>query len=404
MSSPTAGVSSLWTPDFIRVTVMDLAYFLAAGIMIYALPLYAVGPVGADERGAGVAFGAFTVTALLLRPYAGRLTDRLGRRPLMVAGALLAAALSLCFLLTSSITAVIVVRLASGVAEAAFFVAGFAMLADLAPPGRQGEALSLNSIALYLGIALGPIAAERLIDLSGFGAAFWAAGLLCVVAAALAWMTTEPSREDDAPGSGPGGLGAAPAQLIHRRTIAPSVGFVGGLLASSGFMAFCSIRAGEIGMTTPSLVLMTYGATVIGVRLTLATIADRVPALRVLAAGLAVLCCGALVAALAGGPALLVTAAAVIGLGVGLLTPAFFAAVFADVAPSQRGAASGTASMAIDLGLGIGPILLGLVAAPLGIPAAFVVGAAAAGLGAVWTVGLMARRAAARGRVAGGVG
>jgi MFS family permease len=157
-------------------------------------------------------------------------------------------------------------------------------------------------------------------------------------------------------------------------------------------------------MTTPSLVLMTYGATVIAVRLTLATIADRVPALRVLAAGLAVICSGALVAALASGPALLVTAAAVIGLGVGLLTPAFFAAVFADVAPSQRGAASGTASMAIDLGLGIGPILLGLVAAPLGIPAAFVVGAAAAGLGGVWTVGLMARRAAAGGRVPGGVG
>ncbi|MBC9819817.1 MFS transporter [Terrabacter sp. MAHUQ-38] len=400
MSSPAAGVSSLWTPDFIRVTVMDLAYFLAAGILIYALPLYAVGPVGADERGAGVAFGAFTITALLLRPYAGRLTDRLGRRPLMVAGALLAAALTLCFLLTSSIAAVIAVRLASGVAEAAFFVAGFAMLADLAPQGRQGEALSLNSIALYLGIALGPIAAERLIDLSGFAAAFWAAGLLCLVAAALAWMTTEPPREDDGPGTG--GLGAAPAQLIHRRTLAPSVGFIGGLLASSGFMAFCSIRAGEVGTATPSLVLMTYGATVIGVRLTLATIADRVPALRVLAAGLAVLCSGALVAALAGGPALLVAAAAVIGLGVGLLTPAFFATVFADVAPSQRGAAAGTASMAIDLGLGIGPILLGLVAAPLGIPAAFVVGAAAAGLGAVWTVGLMARRAAAVGRLPAG--
>lgn len=402
MSAPAPGVNSLWTPDFIRITVMDLAYFLAAGIMIYALPLYAVGPVGADERGAGVAFGAFTITALLLRPYAGRLTDRLGRRPLMVAGALLAAALTLCFLLTSSITAVIAVRLASGVAEAAFFVAGFAMLADLAPPGRQGEALSLNSIALYLGLALGPIIAERLIDVSGFSAAFWAAGLLCVVAAALAWLTTEPLREDAS--TRQSGLGAAPAQLIHRRTIAPSVGFVGGLLASSGFMAFCSIRAGEIGMTTPSLVLLTYGATVIGVRLTLATIADRVPALRVLAAGLAVLCCGALVAALADGPALLVTAAAVIGLGVGLLTPAFFAAVFADVAPNQRGAASGTASMAIDLGLGIGPILLGLVAEPLGIPAAFVVGGAAAGLGAVWTVGLMARRGTAGRRVRGQVG
>ena len=43
-----------------------------------------------------------------------------------------------------------------GVAEAAFFVAGFALLADLAPPSRMGEALSYNSLGLYLGIALGP--------------------------------------------------------------------------------------------------------------------------------------------------------------------------------------------------------------------------------------------------------
>jgi MFS family permease len=404
MSSPAAGASSLWTPDFIRLTAMDLAYFLAAGMMIYALPLYAVGPIGSDERGAGIAFGAFTITALLLRPYAGRLTDRLGRRPLMVAGALLAAALTLGFLVTSSISAVIAVRLLSGVAEAAFFVAGFAMLADLAPPGRQGEALSLNSIALYLGIALGPIVAERVIDLSGYPAAFVTAALLCVVAAALAWATTEPAHEDADPATGQGPAGAIPIQLIHRPTIAPAIGFIGGLLAAAGFMAFCSIRAAEIGMTTPSVVLMAYGATVIGVRLTLATVADRAPALRVLSAGLVVLCCGAVVGALAAGPALLVVAAAVIGLGVGLLTPAFFAAVFAQVAPSQRGAASGTASMAIDLGLGIGPILLGLVAGPLGIPTAFLVGAAAAGLGAIWTVGLMARRGAGSRRVPGGVG
>ena len=45
-----------------------------------------------------------------------------------------------------------------GVGEAAFFVAGFAFLADLAPPERMGEALSYNSLGLYLGIALGPAA------------------------------------------------------------------------------------------------------------------------------------------------------------------------------------------------------------------------------------------------------
>jgi len=79
----------LLTAPFVRLALADLAYFTAAGVAIYALPLYVTGPVGSNEAGAGLAFGAFAVSALVLRPFAGRLADRYGRRPLMVGGAVL---------------------------------------------------------------------------------------------------------------------------------------------------------------------------------------------------------------------------------------------------------------------------------------------------------------------------
>ena len=59
-------------------------------------------------------------------------------------------------------------RLVLGVAEAAFFVASFAALADLAPPDRIGEALSYNSLGLYLGLALGPPLGEVVVRTAGF--------------------------------------------------------------------------------------------------------------------------------------------------------------------------------------------------------------------------------------------
>jgi hypothetical protein len=58
----------LLTPAFIRLAVADLAYFTATGVAIYTLPLWVTGPVGSDEAGAGLAFGAFAVSALILRP------------------------------------------------------------------------------------------------------------------------------------------------------------------------------------------------------------------------------------------------------------------------------------------------------------------------------------------------
>jgi predicted MFS family arabinose efflux permease len=72
-------------------------------------------------------------------------------------------------------------------------------------------------------------------------------------------------------------------------------------------------------------------------------------------------------------------------------TPAFFSAIFATASPPERGAAAGTASVFIDLGLGFGPICLGLVARSGGIPAALLAGAGIAVLGAVW-VGWLSTR------------
>ena len=82
----------------------------------------------------------------------------------------------------------------------------------------------------------------------------------------------------------------------------------------------------------------------------------------------------------------------VMAVGVTFSTPAFFAAIFSTATPSQRGAASGTASAAIDLGLGLGPIALGFLAGPFGIPWAFAAAAAIAFAGGVWTL-MLSRRA-----------
>jgi MFS family permease len=128
----------LITPAFIRLAVADLAYFTATGVAIYTLPLWVTGPVGSDKAGAGLAFGAFAVSALILRPVAGRLADTRGRRPLLVAGALLSALGMLGSAYADNLVLVVLLRLLLGVAEAAFFVAALAALADLAPASRMG--------------------------------------------------------------------------------------------------------------------------------------------------------------------------------------------------------------------------------------------------------------------------
>jgi predicted MFS family arabinose efflux permease len=374
------GRDRLFTPAFVRLALADLAYFTSAGVAIYALPFYVTGPVGSDKAGAGLAFGAFAVTALLLRPFAGRLSDTVGRRPLLVAGASLCAVTMFLTSFVDSLALVVALRLLLGVAEAAFFVASFAALADLAPPSRMGEALSYNSLGLYVGLALGPPLGEVLVKGLGFTAAWYGATALALLAAVVVSGIGETATRRTA--------GDAPAHLIHRKALAPALGFFTSVVAMGGFLAFAALQADAVGLKGTSLPLFVYGSVVVVGRIAFAKVPDRLPPLPLGAAALVLIAFGLTVTAVWGTAAGMITGTALLGLGVTFSTPAFFSAAFATAAPSERGAASGTVSAFLDLGLGGGPILLGLVAESVGIPWTFGVAAAVALAGSVWTLSL----------------
>ena len=383
--SPVPPQERLFTPAFLALSLAELAYFTAAGLLIPVTPLFAGGPLGTDEVGVGIAVGAFSATALLLRPIAGREADRRGRRPLRIGGALLCAVAAAAHMLVGELWGLIALRLLLGVAEAFFFVAGFAALADLAPPGRAGEALSFNSLSLYLGIAVGPLLGQTLLDRGGFNAAWLGAAVLAVMAAGLTTRIPETGK--------PGSESAGPASLIHAPTIAPGLALFTGVAAMAGFFAFVPLHAENLDFDRWSIVLLEFGLIVVATRIVFARLPDRVPPFRLGIVALALIAGGLALAGLFPSTASLLVGAAIMAVGVAFTTPAFFAAILSRVEPTQRGAASGTASVFIDLAFGGGPVLFGLVAASGTIPFAFGAGAAVAAAGALGT-GVLAFRAA----------
>lgn len=378
-------VEPLFTRAFVALGIAELAYFTAVGASLYVLPLYVTGPLGGSEAAAGLAFGSFAISALLLRPYVGRLADSGGRRPLLIGGALLAAVGMVATGYVDSLAAVVALRLVLGVAEAAFFVSAFAMLADLAPASRMGEAVSFNSLGLYLGLALGPPLGEVVVHYGGFTAGWWATGGLALLAAGLALLVPETgtAADPDAP----------PAPLIHWPAVPASLGFFASLVAAGGFLAFAALHAKEVDLARTSLPLFVYGVVIVFCRVAFASLPDRLPALPLGAASLAGIAAGILLVAWWQDPVGLMVGVCVMAVGVAFCAPAFFSAIFATASPSERGAAAGTASIFIDLGLGLGPVLLGVLAGAAGIPWAFVVAGGAALLGALWTLVLMRRTA-----------
>jgi predicted MFS family arabinose efflux permease len=272
-----------------------------------------------------------------------------------------------------------------------FFVAGFAALADLAPPGRAGEALSLNSLALYLGIATGPLLGQWLLRWGGYDLAWAGATVLALLAAVLAARVPETRPVPDIPPVPDIRPVPETPPLLHHAALLPGLGLFCGVTAMSGFLAFAVLHARAIGIDAWSLVPLTFGGIVVICRIVFATLPDRVPPLRLAGAALVVASAGLVLVGAAENPVGLLLGTVLLGLGTAFLTPAIFAAVFRSVDATERGSAAATTSIFIDLGLGGGPLLLGALAPTSSLPTAFLLAAVAPLFGAA-VVTLTGRR------------
>ena len=395
----------LLTPAFVSVTLAALAYFTADGILIPAVPRYTHGPLGGGDVAVGLVVGAFSASAFFLRPWAGGLGDRWGRRPLMVGGSGVFAVSVLGYGLAPGLAGLAGLRLLTGAGEACFFMGMLAAVADLAPAERRGEAMSLASLSLYGGIGLGPLLGEAAIDRLGYGAAWVLAAAAGLLAAAIALRVpdTRPGVPDPEPGRpGPGGGAAGRRRLVHRAGLRPGLLLAAGIAGMAGFLAFVPLYAPEVGMGGSRMVLLLFAGIVVGIRSLGARIPDRLGPARATRAALALSAAGLAARAVWQAPAGLVAGTAVFAVGVALLTPAVLTLAVEAAAPGERGAVLGTTSAFLDVALGLGPATLGLVAAAAGRPGAFLAGAAVAAAGLFLTpAGTRTLRAPRAGRSPG---
>lgn len=163
------------------------------------LPLFAR-DLGAGPALIGLVMGASTLTGIVLKLPAGAWSDILGRRPLLVCGALVFATLPFTYLGVSTLAALIMLRFVHGSATAIFGPVASASLSDIAPPLKRGTWLSAYSTAQGAGQALGPVLAGYLIAAGRFDLAFLAAGAIGLAAPVivLGWRSgsTAPASTD----------------------------------------------------------------------------------------------------------------------------------------------------------------------------------------------------------------
>ncbi|MGH2755898.1 MAG: MFS transporter [Actinomycetota bacterium] len=383
----------LITPVFVLITLSTFAYFVSIGTLLPTLPRYVEGPLGGGSVSVGLAIGSFALAAVALRPFIGRVGDRRGRRILMIGGAFVVGVSIALYPVATSLVPLLLLRLLTGAGEAAFYVGAASAINDLAPDERRGEALSYFSLALYSGLAVGPVIGELLLDGSHFTTVYLASAASAGLAAAIGLRVpdTRPQElSNDPPES---------HTIIHRAGLMPGTILATSIWGLSGFSTFIPLYALDIGMDGSKLVFALYSGVVLAIR----SFGARLPdVLGPRTAGTAALSCstvGLATIAAWSEPAGIFVGAAVFGVGQALAFPALMTLAISGTKTSERGAVVGTFTAFFDLAFGLGALSLGAVAALLGYRGLFI-SAAAVSLSGIVLLHFYARRARVRREIA----
>lgn len=197
-SQKVGGRRGSLAPTATNLTLMASTVVMASSLsMISALENEFNERLSQTALGFGVAFSVLTVARLLVQIPAGRLSDRVGRKKLIVGGLIALGPMTVLFGYVATTEQLVALRLLQGVATACIAAPAFALAGDLARKGGEGREMSFVSMGFGLGMGVGPLIAGALGGYLGFQVPFYVVGFASLVGA---WTVRRWAEESIRPG------------------------------------------------------------------------------------------------------------------------------------------------------------------------------------------------------------
>ena len=372
-----AGYWIIWT-----TVALDLVGF---GIVVPILGRYAE-RFGASGLQVGLMFASFSVAQMVFAPILGRISDKVGRKPVIVFSLIGTAVGSFVTGAAGALWVLFLGRILDGASGASVAVAQGAV-ADIAPPEQRARLMGMLGAAFGVGFVVGP-ALGGLAALGGPHVPFYLAGSIAAVNAVAAMIRLPETKPDTSHITEKSQRGSALSPALKRFAL---VGFLS-MLGFAGFEATFSIWGEkQFGFTegSASIVFVFVGVTLVAVQGGLiGPLTQRLGSRKLLRIGLSLVAVGLLLLGVTTTWPMLFVALFLLSLGQGISGPSGSALV-AELAPvERRGEAIGYQQSTAAFGRVAGPVMAGALFDHIGISAPFLVSGLLilCAVGSVWSI------------------
>jgi predicted MFS family arabinose efflux permease len=362
-SSTTRGGARLVTGAMALMFLASVGGRVNMNLLLSSLPLYVIS-IGAGTLGAGLVTGVqmfATVAGELAVP---RFLTRCGYRVAFGVGLVLLGVPALALRGSANLATVLVVGLLRGVGFGIVVVLGAALVAELAPAGRRGRGLGLYGVVVgvptIISLPLGVWLTRRI----GYPEVFTAAALAAL--AVLPAVLGLPRRRRAA--TRPLGIltGLRSAALLR-----PGFVFASTTMASGIIVTFLPDALDDPSGNVAAAALFLNAAAATLSRWWSGRYVDRYGPVRLLAPAVLVAAVGVLGFVLTAQPIAVMIGALLFGVGFGVAQTTSLALMLTRVSTSDYSTASAVWNLAYDAGIGLGGVVFGVLAEPIGYPAAF---------------------------------
>lgn len=360
----------MWNRDFILLTLSNFFMCITYYALISALPVYLVNELHAGKSQVGVVLAAYTIASVIIRPFSGFALDKFGRRTVFLLALIFYTSLFAGYLVAFSIVALITLRFAQGLTWGVTTISGSTIAVDIIPTAQRGEGIGYFALSTTMGMSVGPIVGAFIIHHGGYSELFISALFISLASLFMAYLIRLPkkltSKRD---------IEFSVENLFHKKSILPSINLMVIMTTYGGLLSFIALFGREIGIENTSLFFLIFAVGIATSRLTSGKTFDRKGPLGILTFCLILMIIGFPLLALVRNAAGFYISALIIGFGIGVVFPTFQTIVNNLANNGNRGAANSTLYTALDLGMGLGMMISGLIAQYISISALFLISA-----------------------------
>ena len=360
----------IWTKDFIFLILSNFLMYITYYAILSALPIYLVTGLHASKMQVGVVVGTYTIASVLVRPFSGFALDRFGRRAIFLSALIIYTLLFTGYLFAVTLSSIIFLRFAQGLTWGITTVSGATIATDSIPASKRGEGIGYFALSTTLGMSVGPIIGLFICHRWGYTAMFVSGCFISIASLICAYFIHLRKRFRVGKH-----IQLEWSSMFDRNSIRPSINVFITMIAYGGLLSFIALYGREIGIRNTSMYFLIFSVGIAAARLTAGKVFDNKGPRRIITICIILLIIGFPLLALAKNVTLFYVSAIIIGFGNGVIFPTFQSMVNNLADSVHRGAANSTLYTAVDLGMGSGMIMAGLIAQHISISAIFWVNA-----------------------------